>query len=334
VGFAKHVGHALTFKILMGDTQKIICWSQLRLASDGENNLKLEMEAGAVPERVYIRSKRVKEGEFVLPAIDAFAIPFVPNKESPGEPTAPSSKVHVSEAQTSQDDDDPPPMIDRPDKESSVDSDDKYSQQDYQDLDDESMDDEEASQEDYDLMRWLDYEEEKAYRSPMDSPPLKDMSCVKTVDDDEDLPPQLREARDKFHTDRLKTGNERAGIDLPLEEMIGRTVLMPPTEIGECFKGHIIEQVDKSRADYKEHPKLIMFKCLVNDKYEEIVSYNQIVDFIENEMEVQRDTYAQVGITSTPSRILGLWHKPAYPLGNRGGDMGALRTEGHQDRYI
>jgi hypothetical protein len=160
------------------------------------------MEAGAVPERVYIRSKRVtKEGEFVLPTIDAFAIPFVPDTEQPGEHAVPSSEAHMSEAQDSLDDDDPPPMVDCPDDESSVDSDDDYHQQDYQDFDDESTDDEEASQEDYDLMRWLDSEEEKAYRSPMDSPPLKDMPCVETAEEDEDLPPQLREARDKFHTD-------------------------------------------------------------------------------------------------------------------------------------
>jgi hypothetical protein len=50
VGFSKNVGHALTFKILADDTQKIIHRSQVRLASVGENNLKLDMEAGAVPE--------------------------------------------------------------------------------------------------------------------------------------------------------------------------------------------------------------------------------------------------------------------------------------------
>jgi hypothetical protein len=117
-------------------------------------------------------------------------------------------------------DDDPPPMMDRPDDESSVDSDDEYCQQDYQDLNDASTDEEDESQEDYDLIQWLDNKEEKAYRSPMDSPPLKDMPCAETVDEDEDLPPHLREARDKFHTDRLKTGNEPPGIDLPPEEMI------------------------------------------------------------------------------------------------------------------
>jgi hypothetical protein len=158
------VGHTLTFKILTDDTQKIICRSQVSLASDGENNLKLKVEAGAVSERVYIRSKRVtKEGELVLPTIDAFAILLVPDKTEPEESTARASEIHVSEAQPSQDNDDPPPMMERPDDESSVDSDDEYRQQDYQDLDDESTDDEGASQEDYDLMRWLDGEEEKAY---------------------------------------------------------------------------------------------------------------------------------------------------------------------------
>ena len=61
VGFSWDVGHALTFKILTDDTNKIISRSQLRLGKDGENNLRLEVEAGAVPERVYIHSKRDSE---------------------------------------------------------------------------------------------------------------------------------------------------------------------------------------------------------------------------------------------------------------------------------
>jgi hypothetical protein len=52
LGVAKHVGHALTFKILTDDTQKVICRSQVSLALNRENNLKLKMEAEAVPERV------------------------------------------------------------------------------------------------------------------------------------------------------------------------------------------------------------------------------------------------------------------------------------------
>ena len=73
VGFAWNVGHALTFKILTDDTKKIIHRSRARLAAVGENNLKLDIEAGAMPERVYIKSVRdedEKSEEFRLPTID------------------------------------------------------------------------------------------------------------------------------------------------------------------------------------------------------------------------------------------------------------------------
>ena len=46
VGFANSVGHAMTFKILTDDTKKVICRSVIRLAQDGENNLKLDVELG------------------------------------------------------------------------------------------------------------------------------------------------------------------------------------------------------------------------------------------------------------------------------------------------
>ena len=77
VGFAWNVGHALTFKVLTDDSRKIICRSRLRLAKDGENNLKLNKEAGAVPNRVFITSKRDAEGDnVVLPTINALNNPF------------------------------------------------------------------------------------------------------------------------------------------------------------------------------------------------------------------------------------------------------------------
>ena len=59
VGFAWNVGHALTFKILTDDTQKIIDRSCVRLAKVGENNLRLDIKSGAVPERIYIRSPNI-----------------------------------------------------------------------------------------------------------------------------------------------------------------------------------------------------------------------------------------------------------------------------------
>ena len=74
VGFAWNVGHALTFRILTDDTRRVINRSVVRLAKVGENNLKLDHEAGAVPERIYIHSKR--EDDETLPTIDASLCPF------------------------------------------------------------------------------------------------------------------------------------------------------------------------------------------------------------------------------------------------------------------
>ena len=54
VGFAWSVGHAITFKVLNDNTQKIICQSRVRLFKDGDNKLKLDAEAGANTKRTFI----------------------------------------------------------------------------------------------------------------------------------------------------------------------------------------------------------------------------------------------------------------------------------------
>jgi hypothetical protein len=168
IGLSKNVGHALTFKILTDDTQKIIHRSQVRLASVGENNLKLDMEAGAVPERIYIRSKRDHtDPDVILPTINAFASPFVSNEEEleahkassklPSEPHSlpvddPSVAIPSPIVETVSEDeddeskeDDPPPMMTRPvDDKSSVDSD----------------------NDDYQRCDWWTGEHDDEYRSP------------------------------------------------------------------------------------------------------------------------------------------------------------------------
>ena len=61
VGFAWNVGHALTFKILTNDPQKIIDCSRVCLAKVGENNLRLNIKSGALPKRIYIRSTNIEK---------------------------------------------------------------------------------------------------------------------------------------------------------------------------------------------------------------------------------------------------------------------------------
>jgi hypothetical protein len=82
------------------------------------------------------------------------------------------------------------------------------------------------------------------YRSPFDSPPLKDLPYVTTVDEDDQFAEHLRGDRHKLKIDRLATGFELEGEPLGPEDMIGRSILMPPTHIGERFRGKIISCID------------------------------------------------------------------------------------------
>ena len=74
VGFDWDVGHGLTFKWLTCDTNKVISRSVARLAKIPFNNLKLDVKAGAVPEREFIRSQR-EEGD-MLPTINIHTDPI------------------------------------------------------------------------------------------------------------------------------------------------------------------------------------------------------------------------------------------------------------------
>ncbi len=86
-----------------------------------------------------------------------------------------------------------------------------------------------------------------------------------------------------FTFENLKTDNPTVSIRLPPEEMIDRTFLMPPEEDGSRCHAKIVKLIDGHKAKGQEDPAYIKFKCLVNDKYEEIVAYNDIVDYIEQD---------------------------------------------------
>ena len=216
VGFAWNVGHGLTFKVLTDDTNKIICRSRVRLAKEGVNNLKLDVEAGAIPERIYVKSKRMEGKDPKLPTIDMDQSPF----DLPGEP------------------------------------------------------------------------EEGEQPSPMDKPPLKDQPVVETVDDEEDLADHVKkpaapgtstaEKPVEFLLRQMRTENP-VQTGLSPDEMINRTFLMPPAEDGSRVRAQIIERVNHHKDQAHQDPEYIKFKCLVNGEYEEVVAYNDIVDFIEQD---------------------------------------------------
>jgi len=67
------------------------------------------------------------------------------------------------------------------------------------------------------------------------------------------------------------------------EEMIGWTFLMPPTADGSRHRAKIMESVRDMKDKAHKDPVYIKFKCLVNNVFEEVVAYNDLVDFIEKD---------------------------------------------------
>ena len=223
VGFAWSCGHELTFKILTDDTKKIIHRSRVRLAKEGVNNLKLDVESGAIPERVYIKSKR--DDESILPTIDLSegANPIIQ-----GIQDTPTEKGTVNEA------------------------------------------------------------------TPMDEPKLSDRPEVETVDEDEEfMNPDAKTKRKpgepnpdedplELKFDYMQPANPTIP-GLPPEEMINRTFLMPPADDGSRVRAKIIERINHHKDQAQQHPDYIKFKCRINNQYDEIVDYNDIVDYIEQD---------------------------------------------------
>ena len=287
VGFAWNVGHALTFKVLTDDTQKVICRSRLRLAGQGENNLKLNTDAGAVPQRIYFCSKRDSDSdsEFRLPTIDIATNPFsVEQLSEKGEP----SDSDRGEDDADDDDMSLPELVSRDSEPDDPDDSDSDSDDDDDDSDFEptsvTSDDE------------LDDEFEDEDRSPMDDPPLHSSPQVRFDPQDvqQDFAPEVRDKRKPgdpnpdqvpldFTFETLRTENPTMQVQLPPDELIDRTFLMPTQEDGSRVRAKIIERVNKYKEGVNDDPELIKFKCLVNDDYQEIVAYNDIVDFIEQD---------------------------------------------------
>ena len=66
--------------------------------------------------------------------------------------------------------------------------------------------------------------------------------------------------------------------------LIGRTFLKPPEEDGQRFRARILENIAQTSEDTSNHPDHIKFRCSVNDdEYEEVLSYNEIIDHIEKD---------------------------------------------------
>ena len=99
-----------------------------------------------------------------------------------------------------------------------------------------------------------------------------------SMDHGEEVPEVVKSKHDQ----ELKEGKTLPTIDP--EDLIGRTFLKEPEEDGQRFRVKIIEAIANNQHDLAERKENIKFRCSVDDGcYEEIVSYNDIIDHIEND---------------------------------------------------
>ena len=70
------------------------------------------------------------------------------------------------------------------------------------------------------------------------------------------------------------------------EDKVGRTFLSDPMDNGERHRARIVKALDDHKNDLEKNPERAKFLCSFNDdEYEEIVTYNNIVDHIEKDQD-------------------------------------------------
>ena len=87
----------------------------------------------------------------------------------------------------------------------------------------------------------------------------------------------------------LASDNGEAKADMPVfhpSNLVGRSFLLDPQEDGQRFRARIVKAIEDHEADLAKNPTKIKFVCSVNDdQLEEIISYNDVLGYIERDEE-------------------------------------------------
>jgi len=79
------------------------------------------------------------------------------------------------------------------------------------------------------------------------------------------------------------------------DDLLGCTVLLPPNDDGECLRATIVKKIIKHDQDVDGQPAKIQFLVSVGeDRAEEIYTYTDLVDFLNQEILV-KDIIAHQG---------------------------------------
>ena len=321
VGFSWNVGHAMTFKILTDDTKRVICRSRIRLLDVPENHIKVDREFKGTAERTFLTSVAEDEhGNIQMPTIDMSKNPFVDTdepgadqkecrSEEQGTSSPSPSRKDGASVQKENVQDVPSPQGSENETQSSSSVPKEKGEPEPAAASQEAspwVPVVETVTESDDEGEGATVENDNAsYTSPMDSGPLREEEEPKLVDryqydsdsefgdsdseSDDELSVQSEndnieeEPRLEDHFDPMETVNLTEPGRLEPDQLIDRTFLMPPSDDGSRVRAKIVKRVRDFKKGREDDPDYIKFKCLVNGEYEEVMAYNDIVDYIEQD---------------------------------------------------
>jgi hypothetical protein len=73
-------------------------------------------------------------------------------------------------------------------------------------------------------------------------------------------------------------------------DLVRKTFLMDPMEDGQRHRARIVRAIEDQDGEIEDTPTRIKFLCSINDdESEEIITYNEILNYLENNenMEIQ-----------------------------------------------
>ena len=105
------------------------------------------------------------------------------------------------------------------------------------------------------------------------------------------IPRSVAPSEDEVIPEILKSKHGRSSetdiIPMPtidVEDLIGRTFLMPRQEDGQQFRAKIVEAISDHERGLSNEAVRVKFRCTVNDEeFEEIVAYNELLDHISKD---------------------------------------------------
>ncbi len=114
--------------------------------------------------------------------------------------------------------------------------------------------------------------------------------CADNLGDEDAMPPNSV-IRSRHDDDTGRPPPDGHGLEsiTPIfhpEDLVGRTFLLDPQEDGQRHRARIVKVIQDHEDDLMQDPMRIKFLCSVNnDTAEEVISYNQMLDFITRDEE-------------------------------------------------